>query len=39
MLLLSGVFNGLYFVLGEVISPAEGITASELRFNELEKEN
>ena len=33
----SGVFNGLYFVLGGVISPAEGITASELRFNELEK--
>jgi len=33
----SAVFNGLYFVLGGVISPAEGITASELRFNELEK--
>lgn len=32
----SGVFNGLYFVLGGVISPAEGITASELRFNDLE---
>lgn len=33
----SGVFNGLYFVLGGVISPAEGITASELRFRELEE--
>jgi len=33
----SAVFNGVYFVLGGVISPAEGITASELRFNELEK--
>ncbi len=32
----SAVFNGLYFVLGGVISPAEGITASELRFSELE---
>lgn len=32
----SAVFNGLYFVLGGVISPAEGITASELRFDELE---
>lgn len=31
----SAVFNGLYFVLGGVISPAEGITASELRFDEL----
>ena len=33
----SGVYNGLYFVLGGVISPAEGITASELRFKELEE--
>lgn len=33
----SGIFNGIYFVLGGVISPAEGITASELRFKELEK--
>ncbi len=32
----SGIFNGLYFVLGGVISPAEGVTASELRFNDLE---
>ena len=33
----SAVFNGVYFVLGGIISPAEGITASELRFNELER--
>ncbi len=33
----SGIYNGLYFVLGGVISPAEGITASELRFKELEE--
>jgi len=33
----SAIFNGLYFVLGGVISPAEGITASELRFDQLEK--
>ena len=33
----SAVFNGLYFVLGGVISPAEGVTASELRFDELGK--
>lgn len=31
----SAVFNGVYFVLGGVISPADGISASELRFNEL----
>lgn len=31
----SGVFNGIYFVIGGVISPAEGIGADELRFNEL----
>jgi recombination protein RecR len=33
----SGIYNGLYFVLGGVISPADGITASELRFKELQK--
>lgn len=33
----SAVFNGLYFVLGGVISPAEGVTASELRFDDLSK--
>ncbi|NLZ24562.1 recombination protein RecR [Candidatus Dojkabacteria bacterium] len=33
----SGIYNGLYFVLGGVISPADGITASELRFKELEE--
>ncbi len=33
----SGVYDGLYFVLGGVISPAEGITAEELRFKELDK--
>ncbi len=33
----SGVFNGLYFVLGGVISPADGIGADELRFPELKK--
>jgi recombination protein RecR len=32
----SAVFDGLYFVLGGVISPADGVTASELRFKELE---
>ena len=32
----SGVFNGRYFVLGGVISPADGIGAEELRFKELE---
>ena len=31
----SGIFNGLYFVLGGVISPAEGVGADELRFDEL----
>lgn len=31
----SSVFNGIYFVLGGVISPAEGISADELRFKEL----
>lgn len=33
----AGVFNGKYFVLGGVISPAEGITAEELRFRDLKK--
>ena len=33
----SAVYDGLYFVLGGVISPAEGIGAEELRFKELEK--
>jgi len=33
----SGVFNGIYFVLGGVISPADGIGAEELRFKDLEK--
>ncbi len=33
----SAIFNGLYFVLGGVISPADGITASELRFSDLEE--
>jgi recombination protein RecR len=32
----SGVYDGLYFVLGGVISPAEGIGEEELRFKELE---
>jgi recombination protein RecR len=31
----SGVYDGLYFVLGGVISPAEGIGEEELRFKEL----
>lgn len=31
----SAIYDGLYFVLGGVISPAEGIGAEELRFNEL----
>jgi recombination protein RecR len=33
----SGVYDGLYFVLGGVISPAEGVGAEELRFDELRK--
>ena len=32
----SGIFNGIYFVLGGVISPADGIGAEELRFKEIE---
>lgn len=31
----SGIFDGLYFVLGGVISPAEGIGSEEIRFEEL----
>ena len=31
----SGVYDGIYFVLGGVISPADGITSEELRFKEL----
>ncbi len=31
----AGVYKGLYFVLGGVISPAEGVGADELRFKEL----
>lgn len=33
----SAIYEGLYFVLGGVISPAEGIGADELRFKELKK--
>jgi recombination protein RecR len=33
----SGVYNGLYFVLGGVISPADGIGADELRFPQLKE--
>ena len=32
----SSVYDGLYFVLGGVISPAEGVGEDELRFKELE---
>lgn len=33
----SSIFNGLYFVIGGVISPADGIGPEELRFSELQK--
>jgi recombination protein RecR len=33
----SAVYDGLYFVLGGVISPAEGISAEDLRFKDLKK--
>lgn len=33
----SGVYEGVYFVLGGVISPADGITSDELRFKELKE--
>lgn len=32
----SAVYDGLYFVLGGVISPADGIGAEEIRFTELD---
>lgn len=31
----SSIFNGVYFVLGGVISPADGVGADELRFPQL----
>lgn len=34
---MSGVFNGRYFVLGGVVSPAEGIGPEQLRFAELKE--
>lgn len=33
----SAVYDGLYFVLGGVISPADGIGADEIRFKELDR--
>ncbi len=33
----SAIYEGLYFVLGGVISPAEGIGAEELRFKDLKR--
>jgi recombination protein RecR len=33
----SAVYDGFYFVLGGVISPAEGIGAEDLRFDDLKK--
>jgi recombination protein RecR len=33
----SAVYDGLYFVLGGVISPAEGISADDLRFKDFKK--
>lgn len=33
----SAIYEGFYFVLGGVISPAEGVGAEELRFRELER--
>lgn len=33
----SGIYDGVYFVLGGVISPAEGIGSDELRFKELKQ--
>ena len=33
----SAVYDGFYFVLGGVISPAEGIGAEDLRFDDLNK--
>jgi recombination protein RecR len=34
---LSGVFDGRYFILGGVVSPAEGIGPEQLRFDELKE--
>lgn len=31
----AGIFDGLYFVMGGVISPADGISEQELRFGEF----
>lgn len=33
----AGIYEGVYFVLGGVISPADGIGAEELRFAQLKK--
>lgn len=33
----SAIYNGLYFVIGGVISPADGIGPEELRFQELKQ--
>ncbi|MBU0649143.1 recombination mediator RecR [Patescibacteria group bacterium] len=33
----TGEYNGLYFVLGGLIQPIEGITPDKLRFKELEQ--
>ncbi len=33
----SGIYNGKYFILGGVISPADGISASDIRIAELKK--
>ena len=33
----AGIYDGLYFVLGGVISPADGIHPEELRFTELKE--
>jgi recombination protein RecR len=33
----SAVYDGFYFVLGGVISPAEGIGAEDLRFDDLKR--
>jgi recombination protein RecR len=33
----SGIYSGKYFILGGVISPADGISADEIRVNELKK--
>lgn len=33
----SGIYNGKYFILGGVISPADGISANDIRITELKK--